>query len=295
MSKQLHPHKILWLASYLKSGNTWFRAFLTALINDGEVNINKMGSDGIFSSREIFDNVSEISSRDLYDCEVKSMVADAYRDIAAEKNALSIIKAHDFFGIDPQGNNLIPEDVTHCAIYFIRNPLDIAGSLANHMDADIQVAVDMLNNSNSFIADQLNNLNKSMQMTQYLSDWSRHVNSWTLKPKFPVLVVRYEDMMNNTFETFKRALKFIGWEYPDEKILRAIEASNFEELSRQENENGFKEKASKKTNFFRSGVIGNWKNELTTEQADQIISMHRTTMMKYNFILSRERVEVGKY
>ena len=27
------PDKIVWLASYPKSGNTWMRAFLTALLN----------------------------------------------------------------------------------------------------------------------------------------------------------------------------------------------------------------------------------------------------------------------
>jgi hypothetical protein len=33
------PKKIIWLASYPKSGNTWFRAFLTALLNDGDVDL----------------------------------------------------------------------------------------------------------------------------------------------------------------------------------------------------------------------------------------------------------------
>jgi len=284
MSKQQFPHKILWLASYPKSGNTWFRAFLTALMNDGVIDINRMNSDGIFSSRDTFDLVTDISSRDLYDEEVKLMIADVYRYIAAEEDLLNIIKVHDYFGDDPEGNILIPEDITHCAVYIIRNPLDIAGSLANHMNYSIQEAVDMLNNRNQFMASQQNNLNKYAQTRQYLSDWSSHVNSWTIKPSFPVIVIRYEDMLTNTFETFKKAIGFIGWQFTDEQILMAISATSFDILSQQEIEKGFKEKSAKSSKFFRTGVTGNWEKELNNIQADQIVSTHNNVMSKYHYI-----------
>ena len=42
---------IIWLASYPKSGNTWFRSFLTALLNDKEVDLDKMETNGIFSGK----------------------------------------------------------------------------------------------------------------------------------------------------------------------------------------------------------------------------------------------------
>jgi len=280
--KQLFPHKILWLASYPKSGNTWFRAFLTALMNNGEVDINDMRSDGIFSSRDTFDLVTDIDSRDLYDDEGKLIVADVYRYIAAERNSLSIIKVHDAFGPDPEGKNLIPEDITHCAVYFIRNPLDIAGSLANHMQFSIQEAVDMLNDSSACMVAQSGNLNRSMQFPQHLSDWSSHVNSWTLKPKFPVLVIRYEDMLDNAFEVFERTLDFIGWQCTSDEILRAISAASFEKLHHQETQKGFKENI-KANQFFRSGKKGNWEKELSKKHIMQIKSKHKNILEKYKY------------
>ena len=215
MPRAQFPHKILWLASYPKSGNTWFRAFLTALLNDGHVDINNMDSDGIFSSRYTFDLVSEIESRDLYDEEAKLMVADVYRQLAADREALTIVKVHDAFEADTEGQDLIPGDATHCAIYFIRNPLDIVGSLANHMHFSMDEAVQMLGDKAACMAPQAGNLNKNMQFTQHLSDWAGHVNSWTIKPSFPVCVIRYEDMLVDTFATFSGALSFIGWKYTD--------------------------------------------------------------------------------
>lgn len=282
MSKQLFPHKILWLASYPKSGNTWFRAFLTALLNNGEVDINRMASDGIFSSRTMFDLVADIDSRDLYDTEAKIMLPDVYRHIAAENNTLSILKVHDAFTTNAEGKDLIPGDVTQCAIYFIRNPLDIAGSLANHFQFSIQEAVDMLNNDDAYMAAQRGNNNRSEQFPQYLSGWSDHVESWTAKPSFPVLVIRYEDMLTNTYETFNKALKFIGWYYDTLAIEKAIAASSFSELKKQEMKSGFKEKTAKGT-FFRSGTIGNWEKELTIQQKIDIKIKHKNTLDKFKY------------
>jgi len=274
----------MWLASYPKSGNTWFRAFLTALMNDGVVDINKLNSDGIFSSRILFDMVTDINSRDLYDDEAKTMMADVFRYIATKEDLLSIIKIHDHFGKDKTGSTIIPEEVTHCAIYFIRNPLDIAGSLAHHMGQSIQEAVDMLNDPEACLVPQKNNLNKNPQIRQYLADWSSHVNSWIEYPSFPVYAMRYEDMLTNTFETFKKALEFTGWQFNDDQISKAISAVSFEKLSMQEAEHGFKERSEKNTRFFRSGITGNWEKELTAAQANQIISKHKDTMVKYHYL-----------
>jgi hypothetical protein len=261
MSKQQFPNKILWLASYPKSGNTWFRAFLSALMNDGEIEINKMKTNGIFSSREIFDFVTDTNSRDMYDEEAKLMIADVFRHVAAEKDELSIIKVHDSFGHDTEGKNIIPEDVTQCAVYFIRNPLDIAGSLANHNHSSVEEAVKMLNDKEACLSKQMNNLNRHNQFRQYLSDWSSHVNSWLSCPAFPVHVVRYED------------------------ILKAIDATSFDKLSRQETEKGFTEKNVKSEKFFRSGTMRNWEKELSNDQINKIIAMHKATMGSYGYSL----------
>jgi hypothetical protein len=177
-SSLTYSSKILWLASYPKSGNTWLRAFLTALLNDGHVDINSLKTDGIFSSRLLFDLVTEIESMDLYREEAKCMLADVHRYLGNCGNELRIIKIHDAFLKDSTGKNQIPEDVTHAAIYIIRNPLDIAGSLANHNHSTLQAAVNMLNDINGGLAKQINNLNILYQFSQQLCDWSGHVNSW---------------------------------------------------------------------------------------------------------------------
>lgn len=283
MSKEQIQHKILWLASYPKSGNTWFRAFLTALLNEGEVDINDMDTDGIFSARGIFDHITDVDSRYLYDEEAKDLLPEVFRTIAKERAALQITKVHDAFSDTREGQTLIPEDVTHCALYFIRNPLDIVASLANHNNTSIDVAVELMNNKKGQLAKQRDNLNISVQFPQLMYDWSGHVLSWTERPRFPVYAVRYEDMLEKPLETFRRAVTNVGWNYSDEDILKAIEACSFEKLKQKETEKGFWEKNIKSPVFFRQGKSGNWVNELTEEQASKIIEAHKGVMEQYGY------------
>src|SRR5690606_3634079 len=58
---------ILWLASYPKSGNTWFRAFLTNLLreDDEPADINDLVGGPIAGSREPFDEAVGYDSGDL--------------------------------------------------------------------------------------------------------------------------------------------------------------------------------------------------------------------------------------
>ncbi|RYD59405.1 MAG: sulfotransferase domain-containing protein [Sphingobacteriales bacterium] len=286
MAKELFPNKIIWLASYPKSGNTWFRAFLSALMGGGEVEINSMKTDGIFSSREIFEIITDIDSHDLYDEEVKLMLPSVYRQLAAERKQTQIVKVHDAYSFNKDSEPLIPADVTHCAVYIIRNPLDVVASLANHNGTTIDQAIDLMNNKEGCLAYQRNNLNIASQLRQLMYDWSSHVISWTRVTDFPVYVIRYEDMLGDSLSSFSRVLDAIGWNYSQEKIKTAVDASSFDKLSKQEKEKGFFEKNKKTSRFFRSGSSGNWVNELTEAQAKKILLAHKKVMEQYEYVIN---------
>jgi len=99
-----------------------------------------------------------------------------------------------------------------------------------------------------------------------------------------VHVVRYEDMKQNTFDTFKKAVQFIGIEKSDQQIKTAIEKSDFKILAQQEQEKGFKEKMIKSKSFFRKGEIGDWRNYLDEKMKNEIINNHKTIMKKYGYL-----------
>lgn len=276
--------KIIWLASYPKSGNTWFRAYLTYLLNpqENKMDINNLAGGPIASSREHFDDITGLSSSDLTHEEIETLRPDVYRYLA--KNAREPIykKVHDAYVYTKNGDPLIPAEVTRAVIYFIRNPLDIVASFANHLNKSLDDTIKVMANEYFAFCNKTNKLHN--QLEQKLYTWSHHVTSWVDESGLPVLVVRYEDMIAETFKTFININKFLDLEYTQKEINAAIEASSFEKMQKQEKINGFKEKTPDSSIFFRQGTAGLWKKELSKNQVESIVSKHSEVMSRFGYI-----------
>jgi len=276
--------KIVWLASYPKSGNTWFRIFLSNLLNkrDTPANINELDGGPIASSRILFDEATGLSSSDLTTDEIENLRPEIYRYLAEQSDQLLFHKIHDAFTITSEGNPLIPESATHSVIYFIRNPLDVAVSFAHHSSLPCSKIVTQMNDNSFAFCSRTDKLHN--QLNQKLLSWSNHIRSWVDQSNLPIIVIRYEDMKTKTFETFKSAITFLNLTYSEEEIERAINFSDFAIIKDQENISGFKEKAPGSNQFFRKGEIGSWKEELTPEEINSIKSQHKEIMERFGYL-----------
>jgi len=275
---------MIWLASYPKSGNTWFRVFLTNLLfeSDMPANINDLAETSISSSRKIFDEYTGLSSADLTFEEVDRLRPDVYRLQSEESDELLFKKAHDRFVFVNKNQPLFPPEITKGAIYFVRNPLDVLVSFAYHSARPVNKMIGVLNNPDYAFCDKEDKLQN--QLRQKLGSWSVHVKSWTEQTELPVHVVRYEDMVNETYKTFEKAVQFIGLNKPEKKIKNALKSSDFSVLSEQESKGGFKEKMIKSKSFFRQGKIGDWRNHLSKSEMNKIIWQHQEIMSKFGYI-----------
>ncbi len=279
----MYKKNIIWLASYPKSGNTWFRVFLTNLLSDSDIpaNINDLAEATISSSRKIFDEYTGLSSSDLTFEEIDRMRPDVYRMQSLESDELLFKKVHDKFYFVDDNQALFPDEISKAVIYFIRNPLDVLVSFAYHSARPAKKMISTLNNSNYAFCDKNDKLQN--QLRQILGSWSDHVKSWTEQTMIPVHTIRYEDMVNNTFDSFSKAVKFIGLEKTEAQIKDAIGKSDFSVLSAQEKEDGFKEKMIKSKSFFRKGKIGDWQNHLDEKMKNEIIENHMEIMVKFGY------------
>ncbi|PLK43453.1 sulfotransferase domain-containing protein [Emticicia sp. TH156] len=279
---EMNP-KIVWLASYPKSGNTWFRSFLSALIGTRELDINNLETDGIFSGKNNLEMALDIDSDYINQKEAENYKRIAFRYLSAENCRLLYVKIHDAFTYSEFDKlPLVPEEPTKMAIYLIRNPLDIAVSLANHLDDSIDNAIEkfLTNQKSSF------GTTKNLGIKQFyqpLGTWSGHVESWLKHPSFPVHFIRYEDLKIRPFETFKAAVTAIGLQVTDEKIQEAIELTKFEKLKKQEEQSGFKEKQVPDKSFFFKGESGRWKEELSTKQIEKIREANQPMMEHFGY------------
>ncbi|PIP55348.1 MAG: sulfotransferase [Bacteroidetes bacterium CG23_combo_of_CG06-09_8_20_14_all_32_9] len=275
---------IVWLASYPKSGNTWCRVFLANYLSksDEPVNINHLNIGAIFSSRQIIEDNTGFDISELTADECDELRSFAFEKWAENYDENAFVKTHDAFVTLPSGENMFPVRKTKAAVYFIRNPLDVAVSFANHLGTDPEKAAEKMCENKFCLAASKKKYNQ--QIRQRLLSWSGHVQSWTTQNNFPVLVVRYENILENSEREFQSILQFLNIPYNSENFIKALKYSNFENMKKAEQETGFKEKSPACKTFFKVGKSGYYKNILSENLIQKIINEHFACMKKYHYL-----------
>lgn len=284
--------KIVWLASYPKSGNTWLRLLLGNLLGKSVPNDEKgdeEGDDGngfapvagITSNRVLFDRQLALDTHELTDDEIDSMRPDVYRRLAAASDDLQFIKAHDCYSHSADGTPIFPADCSRAAIYLVRHPFDVAVSYAHHQGnlAFEKVAEGMCRPDN-FIGGR-----ERDQLRQMMLDWSAHYRSWQRQGAIPVKIVRYEDMRRDTETVLADIARFVGIDESDcaVSVAEAVEAARFERLQELEAAKGFRERPAKSQRFFRSGRSGEGRETLSPETQAMLAQYHAEVMQELGY------------
>ncbi|MCP4310023.1 MAG: sulfotransferase domain-containing protein [Bacteroidetes bacterium] len=275
---------IVWLASYPKSGNTWFRIFLSNLLSDSHqpVNINNLTETTISSNRSIIDSFLGIHSSELSAEEIDNLRPQVFRRFSDEMEETAYVKTHEAWTLNSRGFPLFPKEITKGVLYIVRNPLDIAISYSYHNNASIDETISVLNSDSSSLNGKKYKID--IQTQQILKSWSNHVNSWTENSKLPVHVIRYEDMLDHSLNTFKRASDFLNLEYEESEIKDALARSSFDTLKAMETETGFRERGMHSEAFFRKGRSNEWETGLTKQQIKDIVEPHHKVMKKFGYL-----------
>lgn len=276
---------IVWISSYPKSGNTWFRVFLDNLLSRSSepININDLKSTIHASNRFIFDRVTGLSSSDLCIDEINSLRGAVYTHISREADTTVYIKVHDLWSKDEGNKEIFPHEITKGVIYIIRNPFDLVISLSNHYKISYTQAIDFLVFGKYNLASNPQNL--SLQLYQKVGHWAEHVISWTKQSPLPVHIVRYEDMMLEPYDTFTQAVEFLGIESSQYKIQEAIRNSSFIEMQKQESIYGFNEKMIPAETFFKHGSINHGVNMIDDHEKNLINKHLYKVLNEFNYLI----------
>jgi hypothetical protein len=176
------------------------------------------------------------------------------------------------------GHVLIPPELTKSAIYIMRDPRDMIISYASHLGMTLDAAIAGMNSKDNATNGDAQNVH------QYLGRWSDHVTSWTRTKKFPVLAIRYEDMLRDPEKTFSSVVRRVGMPVDKGRLRKAIDFSSFKKLKQQEEEVGFVENSKNQERFFRKGSSGHYEDELTAAQISQIEKDHEKIMRRHGYL-----------
>jgi hypothetical protein len=276
---------LCWLASYPKSGNTWFRAFLRNLEHGGRqpASINDLGATSLAAGRAWMDDLLGFDTADLSRTETERLrpILDRFTSSLLERPVHR--KIHDACHRTDTGEWLIDAQASAGALYLIRNPLDVAISYAHHAGGSIDDAIAAMADPEHCLAHTEMGGGAKPQVEQRLLTWSGHVKSWVDQNRIPVMVLRYEDMAKRGADAFAEAARFLGLTAEREAIERAVEFSSFATLRKQEENEPFRERAQGSASFFRKGAVGDWQTGLTGAQIERIVATHRQVMQRFGY------------
>jgi uncharacterized protein DUF6065/sulfotransferase family protein len=275
---------IIWVASYPKSGNTWVRVLLHNLLREMNepateaLDINRLSETTAWEipaapyARLLGKPVSEAALREI--AEIRPRVQAR---LAASRAQPFLVKTHLCLGNDWQ-TPTVNLDATLAAVYIIRNPLDVAISYAHHSAITIDAMIATMATSGFRTMGNNNNV------YEVLGSWSEHVASWVGLNQRPVHILRYEDLIANPLRSLATLARFLGLEPDDDQMKAAVARSSFAEMSRQETENGFKERPPTAKVFFREGRAGQWRDVLTPGQIAEIMRAHAPMMQRFGYL-----------
>lgn len=272
--------KIIWLASYPKSGNTWIRAFLANLFADSEQLVGINALDRFchsLTSRAPFDVVAGRPTSEMSPYEVLQLRDKVQRALCETFSESVFLKTHSRFG-SQFGLPLIAPDCTAGAIYIVRDPIDVAASAANHYGVS---AKDMVQH----MADpDFRTAPSDKHVTEFIGSWSDNVASWTTPPHPKIRVLRYEDVFASPETVYAELVAFLGLKPTSEQMDRALRYSQFAALAEQERLMGFKERPAHAPAFFRRGRPGEGRETLDPELIGSIIAAHGRQMERFGYL-----------
>ena len=256
---------IVWLASYPKSGNTFVRSLLSSYIfsQDGNFNFELLKEIKQFPDNSLFKQLGvDIENEDeMYKNYINS------QKLFNEKDAIRFLKTHSCF-VNTDEFKFTDRHNTLGVIYIVRDPRNIVTSHAHHFQTTTDHACEIL------LSRQYLGITSKKHCLTFLGSWKEHFNSWKIFRKFnKYLLVKYEDLINDTEKTFLNILKFIAhlgrvkFSYDKEKFKNTLKTTSFEMMQKLEAKESFVEasenlQTGEKIKFFNLGIKNDWKKLL---------------------------------
>ena len=280
---------IIWIASYPKSGNTWVRSFLGTYLysSDGKFNHNLMHEIHEFPDSEIlkkymdiknFHNLNEISKHWI---KVQSFI-NKFNLYNNSKDDHVFLKTHSSM-CNINGNNFTNKENTIAAIYIVRDPRNVVISLSNHFSTSHEENSKTLTNEKYIAYSRTNN---QIIPAVFMGSWSFHYLSWKNFNLINKIFIRYQDLINNTEDTFKKLINFLSSfttiKYNEKKFINSINSTQFKKLQKYEKEYGFE--MGQKNKFFNLGKENNWKNLLNNTLEKNIREKCKKEMKDLGYI-----------
>ena len=258
---------IIWIASYPKSGNTWVRSFISAILN---------GNRGNFTFEDLI-KIPQYPIRQQFDgfLEDYSNINQIKQNWIPTQIKLNLDGKTKFLKTHHVNCKIDNDSFTNFnntlgVIYIVRDPRNVLTSLVNHYSLNSQLeAKEFLFQEKNWLGfKQEDNSIKVTKFPTLISSWKTNYNSWKNTSK-NLLLVKYENLILNPEAEFNKITDYLesllNEKFEKEVIVNAIKTTTFDNLKMKEIREGFIESAKDKMgegnkNFFNLGPENKWEN-----------------------------------
>lgn len=256
-----------WLPSYPRSGSTFIRALLAAYDSDASLDINELYRFGYTEHDELIWSIVTGLPKSVRSFELEWRYREKYFEVLRTQPRLgriNPIKTHTanitLFGIP--AFQFRPSDK---GIFVVRHIADVALSYSQFVGVGHDEALDQLLIEDAFVGEGLHT------RAEFRGSWIAHTRSWLAQEQPRFLMIRYDDIVEQTAVQLERMLAYLEIPIDQDRVARAVEATRFDRLAAQEAENGFIEYPNRNSRFFRLGKPRHWQDELSVRQAARLM------------------------
>ncbi len=202
--------KIIWIASYPKSGNTWIRFMLLNLLLGRQASTENM---------------------DKFIPDIHVLMPDYMYPprLNFPPGATTLMKSH--FMLWPKMPFI---NLTAGFIYIVRNPLDVVASAVNYEFLKKPVSAnpgDRQQARDQYVRDFIAHGAVPGWIEARWGSWDQNVRSYALdKPPYPGLILKYEDIVRDPLAQLTRITAFLGQQFEPQRLQEAVEASSFDNM-----------------------------------------------------------------
>ncbi|KAK3763730.1 hypothetical protein RRG08_021402 [Elysia crispata] len=161
-------------------------------------------------------------------------------------------------------------------VHLIRNSKDTAVSLYHHMK---QSATEKFTFDNFLKGYSCNKYNGYHHQFFYLRQMAEFEKS---HPGHPIMHIHYEDLKEDPASIIKTLSEFVNHPASDDFCQKVASACSFTNMKKADDTRGLPEKLQeaikKRLNFYRKGVVGDWKSQFNVaqnEMFDQFLAEQR--------------------
>jgi len=283
---------IFWISSYPKSGNTWLRFLIASYYytKDGFFDENVLKYIDQFPQKIFFKGFN-------YDSKTPTGTTKfwikAQEKINQDKK-IKFFKTHNIFGSVNNFHFTNRENSIGC-VYIVRDPRNVITSLKNFYEMNDSKAFKFITSKNQYIYDIHKFVENGYSDFQFISSWEINYESWKFQKTIPVKIIRYEDLLNQTYSVANEVISFINQitgnkeKISKNKIVNAVSSTSFSKLKEKEEKKGFSEAPKSRVNdskitFFNLGPKNVWKNLLNLELTKKIEKAFKKEMEELEYL-----------